>query len=93
MNEDTYSRVTKPLFLGYYYRDEANQDKTVRVDAMLEMFESLETSADEKVKVAFPDAGDHVIASGLTSGSVNEVIRETVKFGEDILKLKPARIK
>ncbi len=91
MNEDTYSRVTVPLFLGYYYRDEANQDKTVRVDAMLKMFKQLGTSQDDKVKHAFPYAGDHVIASQLTSGSVDEVIRETVKFGEEVLNLKAIR--
>ncbi len=91
MNGDTYSRVTVPLFLGYYYRDEANQDETVRVDAMLKMFEQLGTSQSDKVKQAFPDAGEHVIASELTSGSVDEVIRETVKFGEEVLNLKIAR--
>jgi alpha-beta hydrolase superfamily lysophospholipase len=89
MKEETFSRVTLPVFLGYYYKDENNQDETVKVSAMLKMYEHLGTSPDQKVKVAFPEAGDHVIASELTSGSVDEVIRETVKFGEDVLGLKP----
>ena len=87
MNEETFEQVTAPVFLGYYYKDEENQDQTVKVDAMLKMFEQLGTSPNEKGKVAFPDAGDHVIASELTSGSVDEVIRETIQFGEEVLGL------
>jgi esterase/lipase len=91
MNKSTFTRVTAPVFLGYYYKDENNQDETVKVSAMLKMFDQLGTPADRKIKVAFPEAGDHVIACELTSGSVEEVIRESKKFGEDILGLKPVR--
>ena len=91
MKKETFSRVTVPVFLGYYYKDENNQDETVKVSAMLKMFKQLGTSSDRKVKVAFPEAGDHVIACELTSGSVDEVIRETLKFGEEVLNLEPVR--
>ena len=91
MKKQTFSQVTTPVFLGYYYKDEDNQDETVKVSAMLKMFEQLGTPADRKMKVAFPEAGDHVIACELTSGSVDEVIRETVQFGEDVLGLIPVR--
>lgn len=89
MKKTTYKNVSAPVFLGYYYKDEENQDQTVKVSAMLKMFEQLGTPGDEKLEVAFPEAGDHVIASELTSGSYEEVIAETIKFGEDILKLNP----
>jgi esterase/lipase len=88
MKKETFSQVTAPVFLGYYYKDDKNQDQVVRVDAMLKMFDQLGTSPDQKVKVSFPEAGSHVIASELTSGAVNEVMQETLKFGEDILNLK-----
>jgi len=91
MKKETFSRVTVPVFLGYYYKDENNQDETVKVDAMLKMFDQLGTYDDRRVKVAFPDAGDHVIACELTSGSVDEVISETIKFGEEVLNLNPVR--
>lgn len=91
MKKSTFSRVSTPVFLGYYYKDEDNQDETVKVSAMLKMFEQLGTPPDRKVKVAFPDAGDHVIACEITSGSVDEVIRETLKFGEEVLNLEPFR--
>ncbi|MBW6535462.1 MAG: hypothetical protein K0B11_10665 [Mariniphaga sp.] len=91
MNKSTFNRVTTPVFLGYYYKDENNQDETVKVSAMLKMYDQLGTYDDRRVKVAFPDAGDHVIACELTSGSVDEVISETVKFGEDVLGLNSVR--
>lgn len=91
MKKETYRNVTTPVFLGYYYKDEDNQDKTVRVDAMLKMFDQLGTDSSNKVKVAFPEAGEHVIACELTSGCVDEVINQTIKFGEEILGLAPVK--
>lgn len=90
MSKPTFENVTTPVFLGYYYKDEANQDPTVRVDAMLKMFDQLGTSNDAKVKLAFPEAGSHVIACELTSGSYRDVTAETIKFGKEILKMEPS---
>ena len=87
MKTETFQNVTAPVFLGYYYKDEQNQDQTVRVSAMLKMFDQLSTDISSKVKVAFPEAGEHVIASELTSGCVDEVIAETLKFGKEVLQL------
>ncbi|HPF50886.1 MAG TPA: hypothetical protein PK335_04885 [Draconibacterium sp.] len=89
MTKNTFKNVTAPVFLGYYYKDEEHQDETVRVDAMLKMFDELGTPPSQKVKKAFPEAGQHVIACELTSGCVDEVIAETEKFAENVLGLKP----
>ncbi|NQU55127.1 MAG: alpha/beta fold hydrolase [Bacteroidetes bacterium] len=91
MKKETYKNVTAPVFLGYYYKDETNQDSFVKVSAMLKMYKQLGTSPDRKVKVAFPDAGGHVIASELTSGCVEDVIAESIKFGTEILQLNPVK--
>ncbi|QIA08964.1 alpha/beta hydrolase [Draconibacterium halophilum] len=88
MTSETFNRVHVPVFLGYYYKDDEHQDQTVSVDAMLDMFNELGTVPNKKVKKAFPEAGDHVIACELTSGSVEEVIAETIRFGEDVLNLE-----
>ncbi|MDD2381031.1 MAG: alpha/beta hydrolase [Mariniphaga sp.] len=88
MTKETFQKVNVPVFLGYYYKDKNHQDKTVRVSAMLKMFDQLGTSPSQKVKVPFPEAGDHVIACELTSGSSDEVIRATIHFTEDVMKLK-----
>ncbi len=91
MKKETYKNVTAPVFLGYYYKDDTHQDETVKVSAMLKMFKQLGTNPDSKVKVAFPNAGNHVIACELTSGCVEDVIAETEKFGMEVLKLKAVK--
>ncbi|MCF6332410.1 MAG: alpha/beta fold hydrolase [Draconibacterium sp.] len=91
MKKETYKNVTAPVFLGYYYKDDTHQDETVKVSAMLKMFKQLGTNPDSKVKVAFPNAGNHVIACELTSGCVEDVIAETEKFGTEVLKLKAVK--
>lgn len=89
MTPTEFARVKQPLFMGYYYKDEANQDKVVSVAAMLEMYEQLGTSASQKEKVAFPDAGEHVIASHFTSRDLNGVYRATEQFLARTVKLTP----
>ena len=74
-----------------HVEDENNQDETVKVSAALKMFKQLGTLSTQKTEVAFPNAGNHVIACELTSGSVDEVIAETIKFGTEILKFKSVK--
>jgi len=87
MDPVTFKKVTQPVLLLYYYKDEQNQDNVVKVDAMLEMFENLGTPANLKYKAAIPEAGNHVIGSQLRSKDVPGVERETEKFAEQILHL------
>ena len=89
MKKETFKNVTAPVFMGYYYKDKEHQDPTVRVDAMLKMFDQLGTDPSKKEKIAFPDAGTHVIACELTSGCYRDVINKTFEFGEEVLNLKP----
>ena len=91
MNKETFKNVTAPVFLGYYYKDEQHQDDVVKVSAMEKMYDQLGTVSLEKMKVAFPDAGTHVIACELESGCVNQVIAESQKFGIEVLKLKAVK--
>ncbi|MBC8110659.1 MAG: alpha/beta hydrolase [Verrucomicrobia bacterium] len=88
-DEKNFKKVKSPLFLGYYFKDEENQDKTVSVPAMLEMFDQVGTLATMKRKVNFPEASNHVICSQYTSKEWQKVQQETFKFAEEILKLKP----
>jgi pimeloyl-ACP methyl ester carboxylesterase len=80
MNKSTFEKVTQPVFLGYYYKNDDEQDPVVRVDAMIEMFEQLGTPEENKVKVAFPNAGRHVIGCQSTSNSYQKVETEIIKF-------------
>ena len=51
------------------------------------MFDELGTMTDLKQKVAFPDAGAHVIASYIRSKDWQSVEKETDKFMAEKVKL------
>lgn len=87
MTPETFAKVKQPLFMGYYYKDEDNQDKVVSVPAMLEMYDQLGTPAGQKQRMAFPRAGEHVIASHFTSGDLQGVYKATELFMANVLKM------
>lgn len=89
MKEEIFKKVKQPVFLGYYYKNEDQQDKVVSVDAMLEMFEELSTPENLKRKVAFDKVGDHCLANRFKSKDIKTVEEQTFKFAEEVLKLKP----
>ena len=88
MKPEVFSKIKCPVFLGYYYKDENLQDKTVSVPAMLKMYDELGTSPELKQKTAFPNAGAHVIASYIRSKDWQSVEIETGKFLDNVVKLQ-----
>jgi esterase/lipase len=88
MLPETFAQVKQPVFMGYYFKSDDEQDTVVSVDALLDMFNQLGTPENEKVKVAFPNAGDHVIGSPMTSEAVDEVRQATIAFFDDILQIQ-----
>lgn len=89
MTKEVFEKVSQPVFMGYYYKDEKNQDDVVSVDAMLDMYEQLGTPDSLKVKVAFPESGHHVIGSYLTSNDLDAVRVYTFEFLEGVMELLP----
>lgn len=89
MTAQTFSKIEQPFFLGYYYKNEEEQDPVVSVAAMQEMFQQLSTPADLKREVAFPSVGDHILASYLKSQDLDTVRTATFSFAEEILQLEP----
>lgn len=87
MKESVFNKVTQPVLLLYYYKDETNQDKVVKVSAMKRMFRQLGTVDSLKREVAVPNAGDHVIGSYIKSKDVETVLAECEKFATEILKI------
>jgi esterase/lipase len=85
MNSSTFKKIKCPVFMGYYFKNETEQDKVVSVAAMLKMFDELGTPAELKRKIAFPAAGNHVLASPILSKDVNHVEAETVRFLKEVL--------
>ena len=88
MNNETFSKVTQPVYLAYYFKNEEEQDPVVKVSAMLKMYEALGTNEDQKRKEAY-DTGNHVLASPIKSGDVEGVQHGTERFIEEVLEISP----
>lgn len=89
---EIYSRIKMPVFLGYYYKNNDEQDKTVSVEAMKQMFEQLGTPESQKIEKSFPESGHHVIASRITSKDWQSVQKETENFLESVAGVKPGSV-
>ena len=87
MSSDVFKKIKQPLFVGYYYKDEENKDKTVSIPAMKAFFEEVSTPNTQKVIHAFPN-GAHVMLSPLQSTNLDAVREETFKFAEEVLGLE-----
>jgi esterase/lipase len=87
MRRAIFKKVNVPVFLGYYYKNDSLQDQVVSVSAMLKMYDQLGTPEALKVKKAFPEAGNHVISSSITTKIYDEVTLETLKFLKKSLKI------
>jgi len=86
---EVYKKITMPVFMGYYYKNDKEQDQTVSVAEMKKMFPLLGTPGDMKVEKAFPESADHVIASRLRSKDIKGVYEATDRFFGEKLHLQP----
>jgi len=86
MNSSIFNRITVPVFSGYYYKNDQEQDPVVSVAAMRTMFKELGTSPENKQEMAFPNAGAHEIASYLVTDNYDEVKEATLSFLNRILE-------
>ncbi len=84
MVPEVFNAVKVPVFMAYYYKDEEHQDDVVSVSAQENMFEQL--NVENKKSIAFPEAGDHVIASRWRSNDWQAVEDSTLKFLAKILE-------
>ncbi len=87
MQTETFQRITAPVFMGYYYKNEEEKDKVVSIPALLKMFDELGTPENKKQKMIFPDAGDHVIISRLTTPNYNQPEKAALTFLEKQLAI------
>jgi pimeloyl-ACP methyl ester carboxylesterase len=88
MRRSVFKTIQQPFFMGYYYKNEKQQDQTVSVPAMLRMFRQLGTHSSQKRKVAFPEAGGHALANRFYGQDLDAVRRETFAFAEEVLGLQ-----
>ena len=88
MNKETFGKVSQPTLNLYYYKNEKEQDPTVKVSAILEMHAQLGTPDSLKVAVPIPNAGGHVLGSYVRSKDIPGVIEATRKFAVEKLHMK-----
>lgn len=87
MTPEVFSKIKQPYFIGYYFKNEEEQDHTISVPAILDFDKQTSTPADEKELVAFPEAGAHVIGNPLKSNQAAEVVEKTILYAEETLHL------
>ncbi|RZK49790.1 MAG: alpha/beta hydrolase [Pedobacter sp.] len=88
MNSHLFAQVKQPVLLLYYYKNEKEQDKVVKVDAMLKMYEQLGTPPNFKQKIALPNTGNHVIGSYITSHDIPAVTSAILQYKPMLLGQK-----
>lgn len=89
MLPETFAGVRQPLFLGYYYKNEEEQDEVVSVPAMLQMYEQISTPGPLKRKAAFANVANHALASYVGSADLPAVQNAINDFAEGVLGWAP----
>jgi len=89
MTPEVFEKVTQPFFLGYYYKNEEEQDHTISTHAIHKFFNQAGTPSGEKVLMAFPNAGAHVMANPMKGQDVENVFNKTCEYAERVLHLEP----
>lgn len=87
MRSSLFEKITQPVLLLYYYKDEEHQDPVVKVSAMKRMFRQLGTPDSLKREIAVPNAENHVIGSYIKSKDIETVERETERFAKEVLHM------
>ncbi|MFD2887359.1 alpha/beta hydrolase [Chitinophaga cymbidii] len=84
MTKETFARIHQPVLNLYYYKNEQEQDPTVKVSAILEMHRELGTPEQLKRAVPIPNAGAHVIGSSLASRDVPAVETAITQWWQEV---------
>ncbi len=89
MTDANFSKITQPTLVLYYYKDEVNQDKVVKVSAMKDMFAKIATPDSLKKMIPVPEAGNHVLGSPIQSKDIISVEKDAALFMKETLRITP----
>lgn len=84
MTPETFAKIHQPVLNLYYYKNEKEQDPTVKVSAILDMHRELGTPENLKRAVPIPNAGAHVIGSSLASKDIPAVESAITQWWKEI---------
>ncbi|MCI5057689.1 MAG: alpha/beta hydrolase [Flavobacteriales bacterium] len=85
MTEETFEKVTSPLYVAYYYKSEDEMDNVVSIDAIKHMFEKVSTPNELKIIESFENAGHHAMISKLTSNDMQNIEQRLIKYLDDLV--------
>ena len=88
MTIETFSSVRKPLFVGYYDKNENERDDQVSIERMEMMFDNASTLDDKKWFVNFYNAGAHCVPSKYFSKDTLAVQQMTDRFIQEVLNIQ-----
>lgn len=91
MQDEIFEKIESPYFIGYYYKNEEESDHVISVPGILDFDSKTQTPAHLKRVIAFPDVGNHVMASDLQPDDIESVIEETSLFMEEVLGIQPVQ--
>ena len=80
MKPSYFEKINVPVFIGYYYKNEKEQDRVISVPALKKYFDLFPT--DQKEAIAFPNVGAHVIAAECQSKDFQSVQKAIETFAE-----------
>ena len=89
MIDQAFTKITQPVFVGFYYKNEQEKDNVVAIPAIRDMFNKLSTPVAQKRMVEFPNTENHVITSYVTSKDLEAVRTQVYKFADEMIFSKP----
>lgn len=87
MTDEIFEKITHPIFVGYFYKDEEVQDFTISVDKIREVEELIKTPVNQKQFIAYPDGDAHVFNSPIFNAEWEKVQTDIYSFMEDVLRI------
>jgi pimeloyl-ACP methyl ester carboxylesterase len=87
MTEETFKKIHQPSLTLCYYKNEEEQDPTVRVNAMATMHALLSTPDSIKCLIKMATVGAHAMGSDMRSKDIPAVNRELIQFATNTLKM------
>ncbi len=78
MTDEVFRKVSVPTFVGYYYKDEVDQDSVISIAAIQDMYKELGTQT--KAEVVLPKAGKHCMPSRFFGEEIEHLTEKTSSF-------------
>ncbi len=82
LNSDPFSKITSPVLMFYYFKNDQEQDKSASVKSMLNAFDKIQKNgkASPLNKAVRLDIGDHVLFSKFMVSDKERIIKESEGF-------------